>query len=108
MNVFDVLIDNTDRTQENALFTRDWMLVLIDHSRAFPTFLTNPHLLYRGEIRLPPALAERLRSLDREKLDRELGPYLKGRQISAILKRRDRLLDEDRLRTGAGQAAAGR
>ncbi len=108
MNVFDVLIHNTDRTQENALFTRDWMLVLIDHSRAFPTFLTDPRLLYRGELRLPPALAERLRALDREKLDRELGPYLHGRQISAILKRRDRLLEEDRLRSGAGQAAAGR
>ena len=92
MNVFDVLIDNTDRTQENALFTRDWTLVLIDHTRAFRTDTGKPRLLYRGELRVPPALAERLKTLNRDVLQRELGAYLKKRQIDAILKRRDLLL----------------
>jgi hypothetical protein len=100
MNVFDILIHNTDRTQENALFTRDWMLVLIDHSRAFPTLLKDPVLLYRGEVQVPPALAERLMALDREMLQGALGPYLHRRQIDALLKRRDQLLGEYRARSG--------
>jgi hypothetical protein len=94
MNVFDVLTHNSDRTQENALFTQDWMLVLIDHTRAFRTLRTNPNLLYKGGVQVPAALAERLQQLDRETLKARLGPYLQGRQIDALLKRRDRLLKE--------------
>jgi hypothetical protein len=94
MNVFDVLIYNSDRTQENALFTQDWMLVLIDHTRAFRTLRTNPTLLYKGGVQVPPALAERLKRLDRETLKARVGPYLEARQIDALLKRRDRLLKE--------------
>lgn len=106
MSVFDVLIHNTDRTQENALFTQDWMLVLIDHTRAFPTYLKNPVLLYRGEVQVPPALAERLMTLNREMLQEALGPYLHRRQIDALLKRRDQLLDKYRARAGAGERVA--
>ena len=106
MNVFDILIHNTDRTQENALFTKDWTLVLIDHTRAFPTYLKNPVLLYQGEVQVPPALAERLKTLNREMLQKELGPYLNGRQINALLKRRDRLLNEYSARAGDGKRVA--
>ena len=107
MNVFDVLIHNTDRTQENALFTRDWTLVLIDHSRAFPTYQKRPRLLYQGEFTLPSALAERLAALDREMLQQALGAWLHRRQIDALLKRRDQLLRERDSRTTAGERAAG-
>ncbi|HEU0224031.1 MAG TPA: metallophosphoesterase [Steroidobacteraceae bacterium] len=107
MNVFDVLIHNTDRTQENALFTRDWTLVLIDHSRAFATYTKNPRLLYLEEPRLTPALAARLQALDRPALQEALGPWLHRRQIDAILKRRDRLLDQHRARSAAGHDAVG-
>lgn len=97
MNVFDVLIHNSDRTQENALFTKDWTLVLIDHTRAFRTYTKNPVLLYRGETRLPPALAERLKALDRGTLERAIGAYVHRRQIDSLLKRRDLLLSEGRI-----------
>ena len=100
MNVFDVLIHNTDRTHENALFTQEWMLLLIDHTRAFTVHLENPALLYHGEVQMPPALAERLMTLNREMLQEALGHYLKRRQIDALLKRRDQLLSEYRARAG--------
>jgi hypothetical protein len=104
MNVFDILIHNTDRTQENALFTQEWMLVLIDHTRAFPTSLKNPTLLYRGEVRVPQALAARLAALDEKMLQEALGSYLHRRQIRALLKRRDSLLQD----YGARRVADGR
>lgn len=107
MNVFDVLVHNTDRTQENALFTRDWTLVLIDHSRAFATYAKNPRLLYLEKPRLTPALAARLQALDRPALEQALGPWLHRRQIDAILKRRDRLLDEHRARSAPDRNAVG-
>ncbi|HXV40957.1 MAG TPA: metallophosphoesterase [Steroidobacteraceae bacterium] len=107
MNVFDVLVHNTDRTQENVLFTRDWMLVLIDHSRAFATYAKNPRLLYLEQPRLTPALAARLQALDRPALEQALGPWLHRRQVDAILKRRDRLLDEHRARSAPDRNAVG-
>jgi Calcineurin-like phosphoesterase len=107
MNVFDVLVHNTDRTQENALFTRDWTLVLIDHSLAFRTLLKRPRLLYLSEPMLPPALAGRLEALDREQLELSLGSWLHRRQIDALLKRRDQLLREHRSRAAAGERATG-
>jgi hypothetical protein len=104
MNVFDVLVHNTDRTQENLLLTRDWNVVLIDHSRAFALRQQPPTLLYQKPLALPPALAARLAALDRPTLERELGPWLHRRQIDALLKRRDRLLREH----GAAVTAAAR
>jgi len=94
MNVFDLLTDNSDRTQENALYTKDWMLVLIDHTRAFRTDRTKPHLLYKGEVYVPPALAARLKTLNREMLQQALGAYLKRQQIDRVLRRRDLLLKD--------------
>ena len=34
MRAFDSLIGNDDRTQQNILYTKDWRLILIDHSRS--------------------------------------------------------------------------
>ena len=101
MNVFDILIHNTDRTQENALFTKDWMLVLIDHTRAFPALVKNPTLLYKGQPVVPPALAARLAALNEEMLTKALRPYLQQRQITALLKRRDLLLKDYTARSAA-------
>ncbi len=60
MNAFDVLTFNTDRNQGNALFTKDWMLILIDHTRGFRLGTGLPPLLYKGGLSVTPALAERL------------------------------------------------
>jgi hypothetical protein len=94
MKAFDALIFNQDRSQQNLNFIRgDWMLVMIDHSRSFEPdkkfpkgIEDHPYLVVR------PALARRLESLTREKLDATLEPYLKDRQIKALMVRRDRLL----------------
>ena len=47
----------------------------------------------RGELqRFSREALERLRALDRPTLDAKLGPWLNGRQIAAMLKRRDKIL----------------
>jgi hypothetical protein len=103
-----VLVHNTDRTQENLLLTRDWNVVLIDHSRAFALKQEAPRLLYQRPVELPPAFAARLAALDRPSLERALGPWLHRRQIDALLKRRDRLLGEHGFRISAPEAAVAR
>jgi hypothetical protein len=104
MNVWDLLIHNADRNQGNALWTKDWTLVLIDHTRAFAALMQTPTLLYRGGAYVPPALAARLAALNQETLTKTLSPYLQRRQIDAILKRRDLLLKNYTSRSAADGA----
>ena len=87
MHLFDELISNTDRNQGNIIYTKDWRLWLIDHSRAFRknTALKMPSHITRCDRQV----FERLKALDRETLKREVGKQLDDGQIKALLARRD-------------------
>jgi len=104
---FDNLISNEDRHARNALVTRDWRLILIDHSRAFRTSKEfTEKLLYternkegdRSMKELPRPFVEKLKGLTFESIRSAVGEYLTDDQIKATLKRRDLMLaDIDRL-----------
>ena len=87
MRLFDELIANTDRNLGNMIYTSDWRLWLIDHTRAFRkhTTLKNPGHVSRCER----TVFEKLKALDRATLKRELGDYLDDGHIKSILARRD-------------------
>ena len=62
MRVFDELIQNRDRNQGNILWTNDWTMWLIDHTRAFRLGKEllkpeQPDALRSGPAR-PPACAD--------------------------------------------------
>ena len=90
MYVFDELIQNRDRNQGNALWTSDWKLWLIDHTRAFrpDVELTNPARLSR----IGRDLLEGLRGLTREALDDAMEGVLDRPLRSAVMDRRDLLV----------------
>ncbi len=93
MFVFDALIYNEDRTKQNITYSRDdWMLYLIDHSRAFRTSSGRPADLRKVDLKLSDLLAERLQTLDSANLNTALGGLLERPQIQALLKRRDEIL----------------
>jgi hypothetical protein len=97
MRVFDELIQNRDRNQGNILWTSDWTMWLIDHTRAFRLGkdLLKPDQLARCDR----ALLERLRSLTSEGLAQAVGNSLTKDEQAAILTRRDRIVKhyEDRI-----------
>jgi hypothetical protein len=93
MYIFDSLILNTDRTQQNVTFTRDdWMLVLIDHSRSFRLSRKLPQEFRNFPISVGDEMARRLERLDQAMLTEQLGSYIDREQIRAVLGRRDDLL----------------
>lgn len=108
IRAFDSLIANDDRTQQNLLYTEDWRTIAIDHSRSFRSTRQHFKRLMNGRNgiksgddgrpflfrRLPRAMVEALRGLDRAKLDQAVGPYLTDTEIKAVLARRQLLLDE--------------
>jgi hypothetical protein len=91
MRVWDALIQNRDRNQGNMLWTSDWTLWMIDHTRAFRT---GDELLKSDElIRCDRALLDRIRQLTAADLERVAsGGMLTRSETEAVLKRRDRLV----------------
>jgi hypothetical protein len=99
--VFTALIGN--RTRHDAakmLIPPERKIMIGDNSKGFPL---NPEIADMVEIEiagltfnlcngLDAHLDHALRSLDRKRLDKELGPFLSDAQIDALLIRRDRIL----------------
>ena len=104
MQVFDELIQNRDRNAGNILWSSDWKLWMIDHTRAFR--LGKKLLRPKTLTICDRALLERMRELTRPALAESVGKSLTGPAIDALLSRRDaivKLFDE---RIGArGQGA---
>ena len=90
MRVFDALIQNVDRNQGNMLWTSDWKLWLIDHTRAFRlgTKLEKPDNLTRCD----GALLDRLRGLTKATLGAGIGKAITEGEITALLARRDAIV----------------
>ena len=99
---FDNLIANEDRHSGNIFITKDWRVILPDHSRTFRTskkFTKN--LIYTEKHKegpkimkeLPRAFVEKLKSLNFELIRDIVGEYLKDKEIDAVLLRRDLILE---------------
>jgi hypothetical protein len=95
LRVFDELIQNRDRNGGNLLWTSDWKMWMIDHTRAFRLGkdLLKPQQLERVER----TLLDRMRELNEPKLTEAMDKSLTKQEIEALLARRDaivKLFDE--------------
>lgn len=88
--VFDALIFNTDRNQSNLIWTKDWKMWLIDHTRAFRLAreLRNVNQLERVDR----ALLQAMRGLTVASVTEAVGKSLTKEEIEALVGRRDLLV----------------
>lgn len=86
--MFDCLIYNRDPNEGNWLKDPAWNLMLIDHSRSFTP---DNDMAHEDMNRIDRYLWERMQQLDEPILTEALGEWLSGREIRAILERRDRM-----------------
>jgi hypothetical protein len=96
---------NTDaRNIRNVLSDPAFRVYAVDFSRAFAVYAD---LRAEKELqRFSRDALERLRALDRPTLDARLARWLNGRQLDALLKRRDKILRlAERLVAERGEAA---
>jgi hypothetical protein len=105
--LFDNLIANEDRHTNQILITKDWRMILIDHSRSFRTagkFIKS--LIFSAKSpegpklmsELPLAVYDKVKALDFAAVRQAVGAYLTDEEIRAVLIRRDLILAEiDRL-----------
>ena len=89
MYLFDALIGNDDRTQQNLLIDKNWKLWLIDHTRAFYSGAQSPNLSKVTFVE--KGFWEALLALDKASVAAELGEFLASSEIDQLLERRDRV-----------------
>ena len=100
MYIFDSLIYNEDRQQDNMLYSIDnWQLILTDHREAFsknrglPTYVENVEIQSGEKLHLGGGWQKALAALTNDYLTEQLGDVLDKGRIKALGKRRDGLLE---------------
>lgn len=96
---------NTDyRNVKNVLVDPSFRVYVIDFSRAFRSL---PYLLAEDDLeRVSRPVFERLERLDAAAVEGHAAPWIRGRQVSTLLKRRDRIVAHiRRLVAEKGEAA---
>lgn len=83
--VFHNLVGNPDPNQGNILFDPLLNVVLVDFSRAF----INSRTLKFPATTIDRAFLDRIKTLDRDTLRREIGEFVEGGAVDALLIRRD-------------------
>jgi hypothetical protein len=104
VRTFDNLIFNTDRHGNNIWITKEWKIILIDHSRSFRPF---DRLRTEADLRrFSRSMLAALEKLDEVTLTERMAAYLDGYQIDGLLKRRDLIVARARrLAREQGEAA---
>ncbi len=92
IRIFDQLIYNMDRSQENLLIGNDWRAYMIDHTRAFRKWakLRNPAAV----THCSPELFRALIALQRSDVQRDLGEFLTPEEIDGLMVRRDLIVQK--------------
>ncbi len=103
------LIANDDPTQENFMYTEDWRMILIDHSRSFRSDKEYAERLVLGINgikrtqaddrpflirRAPRVLLDKINALDFAGIKQAIGPYLTDKEIESIIARKKLIHDE--------------
>ena len=103
VKMFDNLIYNRDPNEGNWLVDPAWNLMVIDHSRSFTP---DDDMAHENMTRIDRYLWDRMQQLDEPTLTAALGEWLSGREIRAMLERRDRMGEIiDELVANNGEAA---
>jgi len=97
MRIFDNLINNIDRNQNNILIDKDWNLWLIDHTRSFAMDWTLPEP--DKVSRCSRTLYNALKQMDEGLVRETLTPFLSESEVEAFFVRREKLIEllEDRV-----------
>jgi len=95
MYVFDTLIFNEGRSPEQIAYAAEgFALMLLGHERSFGTQRGRPTHLREVTLDLSSAWQQALQALDEDRLNEALGDSLSRRQIRALTRRIEGVIDE--------------
>ena len=95
MYVFDTLVFNEGRSVEQIAYDPEsFQLMLLGHERTFSTRRGRPAHLREAALDINAAWREALARLDEDELSAELGDWLSRRQVRALARRIDEVLED--------------
>lgn len=104
--MFDDLVADIDDNQGNMLIDRAWNVIKVDHSRAFTNTMVQPFEIGRTLTRIDRPFFERVKTLDRAAVQREIGDLLEGGAVGMLMARRDAIVKAiEKLAAAKGAAA---
>jgi len=90
MRTFSSLVRDTDRNLTNVLVTPEWKVMMIDFTRAFRL---QPELQHLKDLqKIDRDLLAKLTTLDRDQVRKATADYLTGKELDAMMQRRDMLV----------------
>jgi len=90
MRAFSSLVRDTDRNLTNVLVTPEWKVMMIDFTRAFRL---QPELQHLKDLqKIDRDLLAKLTTLDRDQVRKATADYLTGKELDAMMQRRDMLV----------------
>ena len=95
--VFDDLVANIDADATDISFDPVWNIIKVDHSRCFTKIMMQPFevgVAGRGVSRIDRAFFDRNKALDKATLQAEIGKYVEGEAIDALLVRRNKIVKQ--------------
>lgn len=93
MLVFDALVGNVSRTPSSMVYNPDdWALMLVENAGAFSEFKGDAAYLKKLATAIGDEWQAALRELDDSVLRAQLGDVLDSRQLRALIRRRDALI----------------
>jgi hypothetical protein len=97
MYIFDSLIYNEGRAQTKMVYSpENWQMMLVENDNVFSAERGRPRYLAEAPLDLTSTWIAALTSITDAVLEENLDDVLSKRQISALGKRRDQLLEESR------------
>jgi hypothetical protein len=88
--VWDELVINIDRNLGNLLITKDWQLVLIDHTRCFTAY---PKIRNEENLnRVSRKMIAKMKELNKQNVSAAVGDMLTTAEVDALLQRRDKIV----------------
>jgi len=87
--VFDDLVADIDENQTNLMFDPEWSFIKIDCSRCFTDMRTQPFGIGKRLNQIDRPFFERVKALDKAKVEQEIGDLVESGAVDALMGRRD-------------------
>jgi hypothetical protein len=87
--LFDNLVADIDENQTNLLFDPEWSFIKIDCSRCFTNKRTQPFEIGKTLNQIDRPFFERVKALDKAKVQQEMGDLVEVGAVDALMRRRD-------------------
>jgi hypothetical protein len=104
--LFDDLVADIDENQTNLMFDPEWSFIKIDCSRCFTDMRKQPFEIGKLLNQIDRPFLERVKALDKAKVEQEIGNLVEVGAVDALMKRRDHIVKAfDKLAQKMGEAA---